>query len=98
MLGKIGSGKATGPLVVSIEMITASGEIAINVMTKLFQDVLKELSDYRVELEMELRLKDVLRSATITSGALCAMISGMLLMLKWCADSWDSPLPVLDHY
>ena len=36
-------------------------------------------------------LKVVLKFAYITSGALCVMTSGMLLMLVWPADSWDSP-------
>jgi hypothetical protein len=34
--------------------------------------------------------KGVWRSATIMSGAQCVMISLVLLMLKWPADSWDS--------
>jgi len=32
-----------------------------------------------------------LRSAWTTSGVLCVMTSGMLMMLTWPADSWDSP-------
>ena len=32
-----------------------------------------------------------LRSAWTTSGVLCVMTSGMLMMLMWPADSWDSP-------
>ena len=36
-------------------------------------------------------LVDVWRSATTMSGAQCVMTSGVHLMLKWPADSWDYP-------
>ena len=39
--------------------------------------------------------KAVWKSATATSGARCVMTSGVLPMLKWPADSWDSRLLVL---
>ena len=32
----------------------------------------------------------VWRSVTTMSGAQCVMTSGVLLMLMWSADSWDS--------
>ena len=35
--------------------------------------------------------KVVLRFALTTHGALCVMTCGMLLMLVWPADNWDSP-------
>jgi hypothetical protein len=47
---------------------------------------LKEPSDCKEALPPE----DVWRSATIISGAQCVMMHGVLLMLKWPADSWDS--------
>ena len=46
----------------------------------------KETSDSKKALPLE----GVWRSATTISGAQCVMTSGMLLMLKWSADSWDS--------
>ena len=36
-------------------------------------------------------MKDVWKSARVEVGELCAMISGILLMPMWPADSWDSP-------
>jgi hypothetical protein len=35
-------------------------------------------------------MKVVLKSATTSNGALCAMTSGAMLMLRLLADSWDS--------
>ena len=36
-------------------------------------------------------VKDVWKCAEMIPGALCVMISGMLLMLVWCAVKWASP-------
>ena len=36
-------------------------------------------------------LRVELKCATIQYGAQCVMTSGVLLMLKWSADSWDFP-------
>ena len=50
----------------------------------------RDLSDFKEALPQE----DVWRSATTMSGAQCAMMPGVLLMLRWPADSWDS-LPLV---
>ena len=42
--------------------------------------------------------KAVLRFVLTTSGAQFVMTSGMLLMLVWPADSWDSPDTVNDIF
>ena len=54
------------------------------------KDAPKEPSDFK---EVLLPV-DVWRYATTMSGAQCVMTSGVLLMLKWSADSWDS-LPLV---
>ena len=51
-----------------------------------------ELSDFKEAIT----LRDVWKSALITSGGQCVMIFGALLMLKLSADSLDSP-PVVNH-
>jgi hypothetical protein len=56
----------------------------------IFQDALKVTSDCKEALPTV----DVWRSATTMSGAQCVMTSGVLLMLKWHADSWDFFLQV----
>ena len=43
-------------------------------------------------------LKAVLRFVSTTSGALCVMTSGMLLMLVWPVDNWDSLDTVSDIF
>ena len=48
------------------------------------QVVLMEPSGFVVE---PILVKDVWRCAGMMPGALCVMISGMLLMLVWCANS-----------
>ena len=39
-------------------------------------------------------MKDVWKSARVEAGELCVMISGILLMPVWPADSWDSQASV----
>ena len=36
------------------------------------------------------------KSAWTMSGVLCVMTPGEVLMLLWCADSWDTLLKVRD--
>ena len=43
-------------------------------------------------------LKAVLKFARTISGVPCVMIPGMLLMLVWPADNWDSPDTVSDIF
>jgi hypothetical protein len=59
----------------------------------VFQSAPKEPSDFKEALAVE----DVWRSVTTMSGAQCVMMHGVLLMLKWPADSWDS-LPQVNKY
>ena len=44
--------------------------------------------------EVLLTTLDVWKSATTTSGALCAMTYSEYLMLPWPAGSWDSTIQV----
>ena len=39
-------------------------------------------------LEVKKLMKVVLRSAFMVSGEWCVLVDGILLMLKWFADSW----------
>ena len=41
---------------------------------------------------------DVWRSATTMSGAQCVMTCGVLLMLMWSVDSWDSVMTQVMHF
>ena len=51
-------------------------------------------SDFRVE---QTPVKVELRSVTTTSGVLCVMTSGGLLMQMWPADNWDCHQQVCKH-
>ena len=54
---------------------------------------LKEPSDSKEALPRV----DVWRSATAIPGAQCVMTYGVLLMLMWSADSWDSVMTQVMH-
>ena len=60
---------------------------SLYVILNVIQCVLRILSDCKVVLIAWL---DAWRSATIMSGALCAMISGITMMLPLSAGSLDS--------
>ena len=40
------------------------------------------------------QVREGLKSAFVVSGVLSLMTFGMLLMLKWCVDSWDTQISV----
>lgn len=63
-------------------------EAVRNILLLLFMKihVQKGPSDFKEAVEFRVAWK----SARAMSGAPCAMIGGVILMLEWPADNWDS--------
>ena len=68
-----------------IVMVFATFVADLNTVTP--QSAPMETSDWLVVLYP---MRDVWRSVKTRPGVLCVMIIGILLMLLWLADSWDS--------